>query len=106
MSAALYESDAADSPSLDVLGSFPDTPRLRAEKADTVRRNIHRPTRRDAFVEDRSRDDALVAWLASRSGYWEWRSRHKSFAESSGGIPVNEHAEPSIEELDLAFTIV
>jgi hypothetical protein len=68
-------------------------------------RREHRPERRGALVADRSHDEALVAWLASRSAVLEQRSP-TAFAKSLGEIYLREYAGPSIDEIDLAFATV
>jgi hypothetical protein len=72
----------------------------------TERRRVHRPARRTDLVGERSRESALVAWLASRSIESERRTSSPAFVEASSKGNHFEHDEPSINALDLAFAEV
>jgi serralysin len=96
-SATLVGVNAADPHPLDSSRPLP--------KGEVEERREHRPERRGALVADRSHDEALVAWLASRSAVLEQRSP-TAFAKSLGEIYLREYAGPSIDEIDLAFATV
>jgi hypothetical protein len=65
-----------------------------------------RPARREALPPAASYDDAIVAWLVSHSR----DVARNGAAAISGSLPAafvaEEHREPSINELDLAFAAV
>jgi hypothetical protein len=75
-------------------------------EGEVAERLVHRPTRRGALVPDSSRDDALVAWLASRAVDLKHRMSGDEFADIPNEIDFDEHVETSINELDLAFAAV
>jgi hypothetical protein len=67
------------------------------------RRDIGRPVRRNAFGADENRDDALVAWLASRAEEPQRGLPTDRIADALEAFHFGQLAEPSIDELDLAF---
>jgi hypothetical protein len=55
------------------------------------------------LVKDNSRDDALIAWLASRAVEPPRQSLTVGIADALERFGFGQYAEPSIAELDLAF---
>jgi hypothetical protein len=97
-SATLHGINAAGPHPLDISRPLP-----KGEVAE--RRGVHRPARRGALVEDSSRDDALVAWLASRAVEPPRQSLTVGIADALERFVFGQYAEPSIAKLGLAFAI-
>jgi hypothetical protein len=103
LTAAPSEDDSAVSLSFE---SSPLVVDLQSRQIEAIERRIHRPTRRAAFAAPSTRDDAIVAWLASR-----WDELARSFhdivhPEFVSALDPSEPAKPSLAELDLALAVV
>ena len=63
-----------------------------------------RPARRDTLLAAPSRDDALAAWFAARTTGMNRRIPAAVLASLPAEPLTEEHVEPSLAELDLAFS--
>jgi hypothetical protein len=103
---AIIESESAGSQQHNDLRTLLDVPSLRLDGEVVQQRDIRRPKHRGSFAASGPRDDALLAWLASR---WDEPARrlHDIAAfDFVSEFDPSEPIDPSLDELDLAFASV
>jgi hypothetical protein len=71
--------------------------------AIAARNTVHRPSRRSAFTADRARDEALIAWLASRRADRDIEPLVDQFADGLRGISPSHQPARTIDAFELAF---